>query len=45
MHHSNRPIQQWWWNEEGRHAVLKEFYWPRIKDAFWSRIWSRVRAN
>ncbi len=25
-HHSNRPVQQWWWNEEGRRAVLKEFH-------------------
>ena len=44
-HHSNRPVQQWWWNEEGRHAVLKEFYWPHVKETFWSRIHSRVRAN
>jgi hypothetical protein len=35
------PIQRWCWNEEGRHAVLKEFFWPRA----WESYWSHIRTN
>ncbi len=37
-HHSGVAVQQWWWNEEGRHAVLKEFYWPHVRESFWCRV-------
>jgi hypothetical protein len=37
-HHSNIPIQQWWWNEEGRHAVLKAYYWPHLRNLYSSHI-------